>query len=95
MNDLTMPTALGAGTDWSTTLQNIVAYGAGRMFDAQAVSKIYKSTSNQTPYMMDSQGNLFIAGQPNQAAIQGQNSGTFPLIFLVIGGAFLFLALRD
>lgn len=95
MTDVSIPEGLGAGTDWSSTLQKIVAYGAGRVFDANAVSKIYKSTSNQAPYMMDDYGNLYVAGQPNQAIAQGQNSGTFPLIFLVLGGAFLFLILKD
>ncbi len=95
MTDLTLPEGLGSGADWGATLQKIAAYGAGRLFDAQAVSKIYKSTSNQAPYMMDDFGNLYTAGQPNPSAMQSQNSGTFPLIFLVIGGAFLFLMIRD
>lgn len=94
MTDLTLPGGLGAGADWSETLQKIVSYGAGRIFDANAVSKIYKSTS-YTPYMMDDMGNLYTAGQPNPAAMQSQNSGTFPMIFLVIGGAFLLLLLKD
>jgi hypothetical protein len=90
-DNLTMPVGLEAGTSWEQTFQKIAAYGAGRLFDSYAVEKLYKASSN-TPYMMDDWGNLFTAGQPNPYA-QNNNSGTFPMIFLLIGGAFLFLML--
>ncbi|MGP1718171.1 MAG: hypothetical protein ACTS9Y_13405 [Methylophilus sp.] len=91
MTDLTLPGGLGAGTDWNDTLQKIVAYGAGRFADTYAVDKLYQA-SNNTPLMMDQWGNVFPQGQLN-SAYQTQQSGTFPMIFLMIGGAFLFLML--
>lgn len=89
---LNMPNALGAGTDWSSTLQNIVAYGAGRIFDANAVSKIYKSTG--TPQMMDPFGNVYTAGQPN---LNNTQNGTLPMSWLILAGGLVlaFVLLKD
>lgn len=91
MTDFTLPGGLGSGTDWNDTLQKIVAYSFGRVADTYAVEKLYKASSSQ-PLMMDQFGNVFAQGQPSY---QTQNSGTFPMVFLLIGGAFLFLLIKD
>lgn len=94
--DVNLPAGNTAGTDWSSTLQNIVAYGAGRFFDSQAVSKIYKSTG--TPMLQDTDGTLYPAGTPAPSVMRANQTadlGGIPLIFWLIGGVGLFFVLKD
>lgn len=87
MNEVTLNTGLPAGNDWSRTLQNIVAYGAGRLFDAEAVRKIQQSSP--VNYTMDEWGNVFPAGTPapqRAASIPGAPLGV-PLVVWLLGGA--------
>lgn len=92
---VTLPGALTPGVDWNTTLQNIVAYGAGRYFDSEAVNKIYKS--NPTPMNMDDFGNFFTAGtkSTNGSAVTTQPLGVPLIVWLLGGGILAFVLLKD
>lgn len=90
---INLPVGLDAGTDWSATLQKIAAYGAGRLFDSQAVKKIYESSP--TPVNMDDEGNFYTTGQ--KKALTSVNSAPLgvPLLFWLVGGVAVFLLMKD
>lgn len=92
MNEtITLPSALPAGQDWNDTLQKIVAYGSGRLFDSLAVERIYKS--NPTP--INSLGDdVYTAGQTAVKTV-GQTLGGINPLFLIAGLVIIVFALKD
>lgn len=88
-----LPAGAPAGADWSQTLQNIVAYGASRMFDAKAVEKIYKASP--TNFLMDEDGTLYPAGQKAPSAYPNPLMTIPPVVWLLGAGLVVYLVVKD